>query len=66
MKLVEDDVGPLEYTYYVDIDDDRRFICVEVWRDRQSKHAHLAAPHMNAPGAFRRLHRHLRGICVRR
>lgn len=43
------DDGCLDYTFYVDIDDDCRFICTEVWRDEQSLRDHLAAPHMNDP-----------------
>ncbi|MFD0559400.1 putative quinol monooxygenase [Stackebrandtia endophytica] len=45
------DPGCLEYTYYRDIDDDCRFICVEVWKDEASLRAHLAAPHMNDPNS---------------
>jgi|GEM_PF-1476045 len=43
------DAGCVEYTYFRDIDDDCRFICVEVWEDEASLRNHLAAPHMNDP-----------------
>ncbi|WP_460498825.1 putative quinol monooxygenase [Glycomyces tarimensis] len=44
-STLAEDAGCLHYTFYQDIGDADRFVCVEQWQDMDSLEAHLAADH---------------------
>ena len=38
--------GVINYAMHRDLDDPRRFVCIELWQDRASFDAHCNAPHV--------------------